>query len=230
MPFAFSLPALPTYLLSIVRLLCGGGYQGGWCWLGRGGGGAAVVTVPVPPPRWGGAATQTNTLECSILNDADNGQRHRGRDIDTDTDRRRWRRSCLVSALLSSAILYPTIIYYTILYSRCGGDRRRPEGEWVKWPRSRSLFPAPRRSFCCSDPAGTITRKSSAPGLLVVGHSLVPVNNGHLLDRCLYSVQVRAPGIHRLPSSTWSHPSPLPPPSPPHLCTEHTLPQDTQSH
>ncbi|XP_055487597.1 uncharacterized protein LOC129694866 isoform X1 [Leucoraja erinacea] len=35
---------------------------------------------------------------------------------------------------------------------RCGGDRRRPEGEWVKWPRSRSLFPAPRRSFCCSDP------------------------------------------------------------------------------
>ncbi|XP_055499570.1 SUN domain-containing protein 2-like isoform X3 [Leucoraja erinacea] len=27
-----------------------------------------------------------------------------------------------------------------------------------------------------------------------------------------------------------SHPSLLPPPSPPHLCTEHTLPQDTQSH
>ncbi|XP_032892390.1 uncharacterized protein LOC116982966 [Amblyraja radiata] len=41
---------------------------------------------------------------------------------------------------------------------RCGGDAWRPEGEWVKWPRSRSLFPAPRRSFCCSDPAGTITR------------------------------------------------------------------------
>ncbi|XP_032880911.1 uncharacterized protein LOC116975799 [Amblyraja radiata] len=34
-----------------------------------------------------------------------------------------------------------------------------------------------------------VVRKSFVPGVLVVGHSLVPVNNGYLLDRCLYYFQ-----------------------------------------